>query len=226
MAEERALRLFPTPVLIAQVDDAEAINAELESAIRKKMAADKGVTKSNVGGWHSRTDLFDWAGPAAQRVVQEAIKLANGHTATQRGAPAAPNWRVAGWANVSGPGDSNMVHTHGAAYWSVVYYVRAGEGEGGHLLLHDPRMPALRMHAPMLQFKGFGPEGIARIQAVAGQIVLFPSWLSHSVEPWDGKGERISIALNLTAPLPPAAPTAPRAEQPKGRARKAPQKTK
>jgi uncharacterized protein (TIGR02466 family) len=103
-----------------------------------------------------------------------------------------------------------MVHSHGASFWSAVYYVRAGDGERGRLLLHDPRMPALRMHAPMLQFKDFGPEGMARIKPVEGQIVLFPSWLSHSVEPWDGEDERISIALNLTAPLPPSG-----AQQPK-----------
>jgi uncharacterized protein (TIGR02466 family) len=225
MADERVLRLFPTPVIVAPVADAEAINAELENAIRKKMAADEGVTKSNVGGWHSRTDLFGWAGEAAERVVRAAIALANAHTATAQGGPAAPHWRVAGWANVSRAGDSNVVHTHGAAYWSVVYYVRVADSNRGHLLLHDPRMPALRMHAPMLAFKEFGPEGIARIKAAEGHIVLFPSWLFHSVEPWDGEDERISIALNLTAPLPPPRPPAS-AAKPKQQAKKGQEKAK
>jgi len=209
MADERTLRLFPTPVILGRLSGADAANAELEAAIRKQMAADKGVTKSNLGGWHSKTNLFEWAGEPAERLVQAVIELANAHILGPQGVPVAPRWRVAAWANVSLPGHSNMIHTHGAAFWSAVYYVRVGDGERGRLLLHDPRMPALRMHAPMLQFKDFGPEGMARIKPVEGQIVLFPSWLSHSVEPWDGEEERISIALNLTAPLPP-----PGAKQP------------
>jgi hypothetical protein len=30
-------------------------------------------------------------------------------------------------------------------------------------------------------------------------MILFPGWLSHSVEPWDGGGTRISVAMNIRA---------------------------
>jgi hypothetical protein len=33
-------------------------------------------------------------------------------------------------------------------------------------------------------------------------VVMFPSWLLHSVEPWEGEGERISIAFNVFARMP------------------------
>jgi uncharacterized protein (TIGR02466 family) len=200
---DRVLRLFPTPVIIGEIGGAAKLNAELERAICERIVSEKGVAKSNVGGWHSKTDLFDWAGEASDQVAQRAIELANAHTLGPRGQPVSPRWRIAAWANVSGPRDSNAVHVHPAAYWSAVYYVRVSDGTRGHLLLHDPRMPALRMHAPALHLKDGGPEVIARIKPVEGRIVMFPSWVSHSVEPWDGESERISIALNLTAPLPP-----------------------
>jgi hypothetical protein len=58
---------------------------------------------------------------------------------------------------------------------------------------------------------------MARIKPVEGQIVLFPSWLSHSVEPWDGEEERISIALNLTAPLPPPGAVQPQTTKKSGK---------
>ena len=38
-----------------------------------------------------------------------------------------------------------------------------------------------------------------------GQVLLFPSWLHHYVNPFRGKGERISIAFNTTAEINPAA---------------------
>jgi uncharacterized protein (TIGR02466 family) len=199
---EHVLRLFPTPVIIKHVAGANELNAELENVIRKRMASDEGLKKSNLGGWHSKTDFLDWAGDAGRLVAQEIVGLANTHTVGPKGQLINPQWRIAAWANVSGGGHSNIAHSHGAAYWSSVYYVRVDQGSGGQLLLHDPRMPALRMHAPALQFGRCGPEGMARIKPVEGQIVLFPSWLSHSVEPWAGEGERISVALNLAAPPP------------------------
>jgi len=36
---------------------------------------------------------------------------------------------------------ANRAHVHGGSFWSVVYYVRVGDGEGGELVLHDPRLP-------------------------------------------------------------------------------------
>jgi len=86
-------------------------------------------------------------------------------------------------------------------FWSAVYYVRAGEGEGGQLVLHDPRMPALRMHAPALRFIDMGPDVRTEIEPRSGLLVLFPAWLMHSVEPWHGEGSRISVAMNIRAAL-------------------------
>jgi uncharacterized protein (TIGR02466 family) len=100
---------------------------------------------------------------------------------------------------VSSSGAFNMPHIHGGCFWSAVYYVRAGDGEGGQLVLHDPRMPSLRMHAPGLRFKDAGPDVRAEIQPKSGLIILFPAWLSHSVEPWQGEGHRISVAMNIRA---------------------------
>jgi uncharacterized protein (TIGR02466 family) len=202
---EKALRLFATPVIVGSVDGADALNGELEAAIREQMKSTESVKKSNVGGWHSKTDFLDWSGDAGRRVAEAAIELANAHTVHISGKPVRQQWRVSAWANVSGPRDSHATHVHPAAYWSVVYFVRVGGPSGGSLVLNDPRMPALRMHAPWLLFKDAGPEAMAKIKPVEGQIVLFPSWLSHSVDPWEGEGERISIALNLTAPMPPPA---------------------
>jgi hypothetical protein len=48
-------------------------------------------------------------------------------------------------------------------------------------------------------FRNMGPELKAEIEPKAGMLVLFPAWLSHSVEPWQGTGQRISVAMNIRA---------------------------
>lgn len=194
------LKLFPTPVITDQLPGADVLNAELERAILDRMEKDGGLQVSNRGGWHSGRDLADWAGEAGRRLRRHALALADGHTARSRNS-GPPEWQTDAWANVSASGHFNMPHVHGATFWSVVYYVRVGEGQGGELVLHDPRMPALQMHAPGVCFKGLGAEGEAAISPKPGLMVLFPGWLAHSVEPWQGTGNRISVAMNIRAKL-------------------------
>ena len=194
------LRLFPTPVLVHEVEEAEELNGELEQLILDRRSKDQGLRLSNRGGWQSNRDFPQWAGDPGQRIVQLALELANEHSVRPDG-KGPPGWVADVWANVSESGHFNMPHVHGGSFWSGVYYVRAGEGEGGQLILHDPRMPGLRMHAPGVHFKGMGAELKAEVRPRAGLMVLFPAWLSHSVEPWSGEGHRISIAMNIRARL-------------------------
>lgn len=191
----RRLNLFPTPLIIDRLPDAETINSQLESVIVERMKSDSGLKRSNTGGWHSSMDLLDWGGPAIRQVADHAISLANANTSTVGGAEL--RWKTTAWANVNGPGAGNSAHIHGGNYWAAVYYVKVGDGDGGRLRLHDPRLPGLRMHAPLLRFTKAGREVVHRVEPQAGQILLFPAWLMHSVEDWRGEGERISIAMNI-----------------------------
>ena len=192
-------RFFATPVVLDRLEDSDALNAALERTIAERRAADSGLKLSNRGGWQSKHDFTSWAGAEGKALIARALELAGAHSQGQDGGP--PRWRVDAWANVSGEGAFNMPHVHGGTFWSCVYYVRVGQGEGGQLVLHDPRMPGLRMHAPGVRFRGMGPELRAEIKPIAGLMVLFPGWLSHSVEPWQGSGERISVAMNVRAVL-------------------------
>ena len=190
----RVQLLFATPVLVQKLDGAAELNAALAEQILAKREEHSGLKLSNRGGWQSTHDFVRWSGDAGRTVITRACELAAAHV-VRFGAHL--QWSVDAWANVSGPGAFNMPHVHGGTYWAAVYYVRVGEGEGGQLVLHDPRMPGLRMHAPGVHFKNLGPEIKAEIKPEEGLLVLFPGWLSHSVEPWQGSGERISVAMNI-----------------------------
>jgi uncharacterized protein (TIGR02466 family) len=96
------------------------------------------------------------------------------------------------------------MHCHPAAFWSAVYYPDPGgaeiDGNGGELLLEDPRYPMAYMTVPDLLLRDANNDpmqSLVSIRPVAGRIVMFPSWLRHSVRPHKGDRDRISIALNL-----------------------------
>ena len=187
-------------MILAELDGAAELNRALRKTIADRRAANPGLRLSNRGGWQSTHDFPSWSGEAGLAIVRRALELATEHTVRADGS--APAWTVEAWANVSGPGAFNMPHVHGGTYWAAVYYVAVGEGEGGQLVLHDPRMPGLRMHAPGLRFRNMGADLRAEVKPREGLMLLFPGWLSHSVEPWDGTGERMSVAMNIRAASP------------------------
>ena len=39
-------------------------------------------------------------------------------------------------------------------------------------------------------------NGIRHVKFEPGQLVLFPSWILHDVKPYEGEGERITVAFN------------------------------
>ena len=48
-------------------------------------------------------------------------------------------------------------------------------------------------------------SSIRHVRFDAGQLVLFPSWVLHDVKPYEGEGERITVAFNCWFQLQDAA---------------------
>jgi len=208
-AGPQAAGLFETPLIIDEIPGSAGLNAALRSAILKRQQEDQGLSISNVGGWHSDTQMLTWGGEAAQALNQRIVAAVDRFTVDIRGGETRRHkWAPEMWANVSPPGASNRHHCHPGAYWSAVYYVDDGYGGspdralGGELVLFDPRMPTVRMAAPDLRFRrpGQQPEhDEVQLRPATGRIVIFPAWLSHAVLAYNGHATRISVAVNLTA---------------------------
>jgi uncharacterized protein (TIGR02466 family) len=200
------LSLFPTPLVIATLPDADTLNAELKRLILAREAQSESVQRSNHGGWQSTWDLHQWGGAPLQKVLGFARAIAEEVTVDRAGKRHELTWRINCWANVNRQGHGNQFHTHPGALWSATYYVDDGgigadPSLGGEFEIQDPRGVAPVMYAPYLTFPG--PDGAAlgeaqRLPPRAGMCVVFPSWLSHGVRPYRGTRERISIAVNFS----------------------------
>lgn len=99
------------------------------------------------------------------------------------------------WANVNPPGGRNSDHTHPNNFLSAVYYVSIPEGEG-RITFSDPRPQAYAMMPPVQKFGPYTSNTV-NFPVQPGRLVLFPSWLTHSVPVNRSGKERVSIAINL-----------------------------
>ena len=111
-------------------------------------------------------------------------------------------FRLQGWVNVNRAGDRNVLHCHPGCFLSATYYVNVPPGViGGEIVFRDPRGPAVAMYeTPGIELPWVGSGMGIPFSPATGHLLLFPSWLEHRVEPFEGSGERISIAFNVRNP--------------------------
>lgn len=92
----------------------------------------------------------------------------------------------------------NTPHGHGDNAFVGVYYIKTNDNSGD-LLLHDPRGTVTFTHFFDEDSKKetVGCRSYIKIKPKVGDLVLFPSYIVHSVEPNMSDETRISLALNF-----------------------------
>ncbi|MCB1624809.1 MAG: hypothetical protein KDI32_09495 [Pseudomonadales bacterium] len=99
------------------------------------------------------------------------------------------------WVNIMGEHAAHGLHLHPHASVSGTYYVRTRKNSPG-LKFEDPRLDRYMAAPPRLS--GCRPENQTwvTLPAVAGQVILFESWLRHAVPANRSRSERVSISFN------------------------------
>ena len=184
---------FPTPVYIKHIPNAKELNQYLEQKILQWSQQDKGVSKTNAGGWHSTTDMNKKKeyNPLTRELFlmqqeiyqKEKLKLQ----------PVLGNM----WANINYPGNYNRPHLHPNALFSGVYWVKAPP-QSGSFMVYDPR-PGVQMSMPNRK-EGKLPSELWRevhYEPKAGTAIMFPAWLWHEVKPNESNDIRVSVSFNF-----------------------------
>ena len=106
------------------------------------------------------------------------------------------------WCNFNGPKDFNTLHTHPQSLISGVFYIKTPDN-CGNLILKNRNGDLIKSYFDQWYLKEEQDyelneitSQIWRIIPEKNNIILFPSWLEHYVEPNNSTEERISIAFN------------------------------
>ena len=184
---------FPTPVYIQEVSNAVELNQYLEQKILQWSQQDKGVSKTNAGGWHSTTDMNqkEEYNVLTKELFNMQENIFKKEFLTQK--PVLGNM----WANINYPGNANRPHLHPNALFSGVYWIKAPE-KSGNLMLYEPR-PGAQCTMPNRKEGKLPPELWREVHYTprAGTIVMFPAWLWHEVKPNKSNDIRISVSFNF-----------------------------
>jgi uncharacterized protein (TIGR02466 family) len=197
--------VFTTPVLRETTSLTSEQLAEVRDYVLKLRDTAEGESKSNRGGWHSKGNLFSpehTQFPAVREAVTSAMFNYIGEVFGYRGEI---QLALTGWTVVNRPGDYNVPHNHAANLLSGALYVLVpGDLKSGSIVFQDPRLNLNAHETEGMRRVGLRPPWMntnINVPPIAGEILVFPSWLIHYVEPYespDPAALRIVISFNAT----------------------------
>lgn len=195
---------FASPIMRFTFPNAAEMNALIEAEAYAIHAETEGVTRSNRNGWHSETDLMKRTEPGLSQLASLLPKAVNAITkqvAPEYDATAKSMW-MEGWININPQHGYNGPHSHGSSMWSGCYYVKQPYQESDNA-------GAIQFLSPLLlpdNMRDLGGKtfrsGIT-LRPQPGDLLLFPSYLTHWVIPNESEEDRISIAFNAKFIDPP-----------------------
>jgi uncharacterized protein (TIGR02466 family) len=186
------LSMFPTFVWNIRLrrENYKATNAKLLKALKEMR-----VSLSPLGAgeaWQSSKDLhkLDEFGDLVSyvhgtiKIVLTFLKI--GYDAIE----------ITGcWANISAKGASHRMHAHPNNFLSGVYYVQT-HPEADTINFHDPRIQTTIIRPPVTELTAQNTDQVV-VKVRNGTLLVFPSYLQHSVDPNRSDEERISISFNV-----------------------------
>ena len=199
-------RYFPTLIFSLEIPDSEILNAHLIEAIYAERERDTtGVRKSNfpeLGSWHSHVKLHK---DVTFEGLVQYVDAASAMMCRELGYHRSYQLRIGTmWSIINPPGSSNRAHIHPGCIWSGVYYVQAPRNSGGIEFI-DPRTQNLMSSVEYIPDTKRPRICWTKVQykPVAGRMLIFPSWLYHSVAPNQSRAkgkdaDRIIVSFNLS----------------------------
>ena len=186
------MSLFEVPVY---VENLKVDNKSILQYCKKLKKEDSGIIKSNIGGWHSSS--LQGSHLKLQNLFDEITENANVFS-TQIGKKSKINISKI-WININNYKDFNQYHFHPNCFLSGVYYVDVFD-KGGTIVFANPAYDLMESNWDMRDMSKYTPVNSSRYKLVPnkGDLVIFPSWLKHTVEPNMTNKDRVSISFNLS----------------------------
>lgn len=202
-------RVWPTPIGVYRYEHAAEINPGLVAAFTEMRGNQPGAFYASDDDLHTRVTTHGW-NHLLQFVVDgvaQTVEVANAEAWAGR----VERIQVAlegMWFQISNGGAAHDVHTHGNCSWSGVYIVQVDTADNDS---SAPGNGATRLYGPHFTTLGGGFADIGNaylqqstldVEPVAGQLVVFPSWLAHQAMAYTGRLDRVIVSFNASIHSP------------------------
>ena len=180
--------IFPTDLYFVDIYDAKENESYKQELLNLSKVA-TGNIRSNRNSWQS--DITLWQNETFKPLLEKSSTIVQ--SIIYDLSPNRPEFVIRSmWGNVSPKGGYNFTHVHPTCWMSGVYYVSVTQESPG-ITFEDPR-PSKLMD---FQSSCLVDNNHYTHSPKVGELVLFPSWLPHFVDPNSTDENRISISFNV-----------------------------
>ena len=184
--------LFPNYLWHAKINGVD--NRELEKFVYTVQNQDPaGVSRSNVGGWHSHPyEEGDKPPDSFKELLHDITEFTNDFCFQKTGI----NDLYIGnyWFIINEPGSYNAPHHHMGSFLSCAYYIKVPENSGDITLEREDS-------AEYFLGNDIGKSPFTYInyrrRVEEGLLLVFPSWVKHGVSQNQSNENRIVLSINF-----------------------------
>lgn len=150
----------------------------------------QGIRRSNRNGWHSK--VLDNIPYIADKILDLASIIATEHSYVE----AKPFIQQA-WYNISAAQSVNLPHQHPGSFLSGVYYIQVSDDAGPIKFYRNTNEAFILESLGVYEQLNTLNSPTAAFRPENGKLLLFPSWLMHSVDLNTDEEDRISLAFSI-----------------------------
>ena len=181
--------LFPTPVYTVNRDSnlIPKEEKEIEKIIKEGMVKKAGNSTS------TNTYIFDENLKELKQFIEQQIKIYVEQVINPK--EELDFYITQSWLNMTEPGEFHHTHYHQNSIISGVFYIAAEEDD--KITFSDPNAQVKELIEFEQKAYNLWNSSTWFFPSITNELILFPSWLGHRVEPNEkATTDRISIAFN------------------------------
>ena len=181
--------IFPTPVYIAK-RDSDSISEEEKAEVEKIIQ--QGELK-NLGNSSSANNyIFDSNLKNIKQFCKQQLKIYVEEVINPK--EELDFYITQSWLNIVKPGEFHHNHAHNNSIISGVFYISTVEDD--KIVFTDPNIGIKQMSYELKEYQAWNSAFLS-FPVNTNELILFPSWLSHRVEPNEkATTDRISLSFN------------------------------
>ena len=202
---------FAVPMAFLKLETCEALNRDLEDLfVARSQEPDRfsnltPIVSRNAQVFESHFRLFDWQDACVRRLRDFCVSSLYGVIAEVNGYSdemlSRLHMGMESWFHLTERGGYFGVHHHALHAWSGVYCVRHDGDDPSSLsgrlcFIHPNAVASMYIDKSLSDLRAPFGMGPVNLRLEPGQLVIFPSWLLHHVQPFEGEGRRITVAFN------------------------------
>lgn len=183
---KKVAQIFPTTMVCYENPNYLDTNTNLIKVLKSSEFYEgmHGVSQTSDNHLHKDPDykeLFDWIQGCLDDYKQMFNYACDGLAPT------------ISWVNKSTSESEHREHTHPNSFLSGIYYITENPSP---TYFESPNTEAFRNGIVVMSNTPL-EQNVWTCPASAGDLVIFPSWLSHWTEPQDFEGERMTMSFNI-----------------------------